>query len=178
MSQLKNVVPSIPNTPSHNNRYFVPSCPQYRGFPRGGLVYSSNNVLGNCYDNGNGPLNPPYDFICDKYGRNCRSFNGYSRIYRNPNAFCCKAANNPNNNLPYYSSNPYYTNSYPYSYPYNPYYPYHPHPRPDYPDARYKCCEENNVNECAKCLTRHGVISSNNQSANHFGNMQKCKYMC
>jgi hypothetical protein len=165
---MRSVIPRPPNPspqynpqPSYPTRYlYRPPCPQYNSSNYGGIVVNSNSVYGTCSPNQLSPYDPPYDFVCDRNGRNCVSpTNLYGQSYPNINSFCCNAGNAP----PYVPPGP----------PPRPPRPPGPPPRPNHS----QCCRYN-VNECAKCLTNMGVVTNSNPTVNHFSNMTKCKKMC
>lgn len=157
---LKSVIPSYPENPENqyqSNNYlkrvsYKPPCSQYNNAARGGIIYSTDLVYGTCSPNEGGAFNPPYDFVCDRFGRNCKSpSNPYGQIYRDIDTFCCFAGNSS-------------------TIPQPP-----PQPVPINPVSR--CCNMD-LNSCAKCLSRIGVTQSSNPTVNHFANMQLCKKMC
>jgi len=143
----------VPTKKYKNMISYKPRCKQYYNYPSGGIIFTENNSYGTCSANSASPYNPPYDFICDSSGENCRSYNRKSLVYKNINEFCCNAGNE--NIIPTPQPRP------------------RPRPRP----RPHPCCNMD-LNSCAKCLTRKGVVSSSNEAANHFMNMQRCKNMC
>jgi hypothetical protein len=164
LNKMKAVIPQYPVNNNNNNIFnnnplrqmeYRPPCSQYSGVRAGGVIYTPNSVFGNCSPNSGGQFGSPYDFVCDANGRNCVSPQGNSSIYYNVDTFCCKSGNSPNN------SNNYIFNQFP-----PPLRPYHS-----------TCCNLD-LNSCAKCLTKSGFVSSSNESANHFSNMQICKNNC
>jgi hypothetical protein len=168
---LRSVIPNYPNPPPNNNQLvsnypqqvpYRPPCPQYRGMAAGGIVFTAGSVYGTCSPNAGGPFAPPYDFVCDKFGRNCKSpSNPSGQTYRDIDTFCCYAGNESNTVQNNIIVNPVYP-----VYPVNPVNP-----------SLSRCCN-NDLNSCAKCLTYMGVTTSQNPTVNHFNNMQRCKRMC
>ena len=150
---LRSVIPNYPKNNLSSDSYmkrvsYKPPCNQYNNAARGGIIYSSNSVFGTCSPNEGGAFNPPYDFVCDRFGKNCKSpSNPYGQIYRDIDTFCCFAGNSAQ------TAEPVVTN------------------------PLIGCCKMD-LNSCAICLSKIGVAQSINTSVNHFENMQICKNMC
>jgi hypothetical protein len=148
------VKPVVPNYPQQTP--YKPPCSQYRGMASGGIVVTPASVYGTCSPNAGGAFAPPYDFICDKFGRNCKSpSNPFGQVYPDIDTYCCNAGNDANIGQNTIIINPVK--------PINP--------------SFSRCCN-NDLNTCAKCLTYMGLSSSPNATVSHFNNMQTCKRMC